>query len=558
MRSNACNRIRLIAQALGVLIALTLCSATAALAEVSVSEDWDELGSVSLETESVLVVFSREDAGILVYSKSGQEKKQRMKIVPFYSQDSKARSTVRCDTITTRPNHVEVSVVFSAGQKDIRGNFSLDNQGTLKVKPSANMNGIAVFSPIRYGVLPGRILDDVIYDPKKLPARDRLHLPSERSFVGLLEGRDGLVVCAWPEGNQRIEMLLEDGEEGVRRVKAIELELDGRSAYLRVLAARGMWHEHKLLVSYLEKDVEIGWKRPFSAKWKTHLVEGEPLDIQTAFAFRNGKGRIWRPGGTFTYPVWFEGEKAFLHFSKKVPPVGEVLIYPLEGREDTPAELATRCVGTIPALRKGGPSIRRVGRPGMRACDGRDYMVKVFRVGLQTRERTLVHEALDDFAGEARVFGKRLSEYHTFIQSMKTQMDSWKEKEKGNPEVLAFLDNMRANVEKLREGYGKWMGDRTAAELLQYELEAIKKLRALVDEEGVETFPEAKYLLWESNRSGSLIEVVSGRVGGLARQWSREAALGCVANVTAAEYAEEIREEIRSFMANDRKCETVY
>ena len=44
--------------------------------------------------------------------------------------------------------------------------------------------------------------------------------------------------------------------------------------------------------------------------------------------------------GSYDYPVWFDGDQAFYHLSKKVPPKGESLIYFLEG-QGTPTSIST-------------------------------------------------------------------------------------------------------------------------------------------------------------------------------------------------------------------------
>ena len=93
-----------------------------------------------------------------------------------------------------------------------------------------------------------------------------------------------------------------------------------------------------LAASYLEKDVTLQWKRPFAAKWKTQLLEE---GTKTTFAFKESKGTVWRGvPGSYNYPVWFNGDDALIHLSKKVPPKGESLIYFVDGRE-TPLSVST-------------------------------------------------------------------------------------------------------------------------------------------------------------------------------------------------------------------------
>lgn len=230
-------------------------------------------------------------------------------------------------------------------------------------------------------------------------------------------------------------------QAGERFIEALEIQLDGKSAYLRSISAPRIWHKEELLPTYLEKDVEIDWKKPFPAKWKTQLLEGE---VETTFYFRTRKRRIWRPNfGFYNYPVWFEGEKAFFHLGKKVPPSGQVLIYALEGHKDTPVEFARARLGSIPTL-KPKIGLRRYpqNNVGIRNCDGRAFVKWIFKVGFQTREKEFTQEVMADFLYSINVDKGRLEEYENFIPKMKGKIDLWIEKEKDNPELELFLNNI--------------------------------------------------------------------------------------------------------------------
>ena len=165
------------------------------------------------------------------------------------------------------------------------------------------------------------------------------------------------------------DFILKDDEEGNRRIEAVEMQLDGKGAYLRSIYTPGIWHREELLPTYLARDVEMDWRKPFPAKWKTQLLEGK---IETTFYFAWEAREIWRPNfGFYNYPVWFAGDSGFLHLGKKVPPRGQALIYALEDHKDTPVEFARAHLGSLPTLkpRKG---LRRypLDNVGIQNCDG--------------------------------------------------------------------------------------------------------------------------------------------------------------------------------------------
>ena len=341
-----------------------------------------------------------------------------------------------------------------------------------------------------------------------------------------MEGGDRLFFCAWPEGDQEVRLLLGDGEEAEKSIEAVEIQLDGKDVYLRSISAPGIWHRKELLRTYLGKDIEIDWEKPFRAKWKTQLLEGE---IETSFYFRTGQSRSWRPNfGFYEYPVWFDGEKALLRLGKKVPPKGQALIYALEDHEDTPVKFARRRLGSIPTL-EAKTGLRRypLDNVGIQNCDGRAWVKWIFRLNRQTREKEFLQEVMDDFIYSINMDKSRLDEYEAFIPRMKEKIDSWMEN--GNPELEAFLNEMKRRVEELEAEYWDKMRNSPASEHLKEETAVINELRVLIEEEGFEVYPKTCHLL-DKIQLWSDIEAVPGRVGGLLREMFQQAGYGCAQN----------------------------
>ena len=87
---------------------------------------------------------------------------------------------------------------------------------------------------------------------------------------------------------------------------------------------------------------------------------------------------------------------------------------------------------------------------------------------------------------------------------------------------------------------------------MRYQNEVIAKLKALVEEGGIEVYPEAAFLIEENHHLVDLFEDgVSGIAGAQAREWTRQAAYGCADNPAAVKYAEQIRREVREFLGTD-------
>ena len=154
------------------------------------------------------------------------------------------------------------------------------------------------------------------------------------------------------------------------------------------------------------------------------------------------------------------------------------------------------------------------------------------------------------------VHTKRLVQYHAFVERMNMKVGAWEEQ--GNTELRPFMDRMKSDVEKLNEVYRQQMGGRTGPEHLRYQTEAIETLKTLVEEGGLEVYPEAAFLLEENHQFIALFEKVTLRVGAQAREWARQVAHSCAHYAAAVEYAEEIRREIRELLGSETLYETVY
>src|SRR5208283_5364140 len=201
---------------------------------------------------------------------------------------------------------------------------------------------------------------------------------------------------------------------------------DGQSLFLSLLEAPGLWHRETLQPDYLEKDVTVPWKPPFPARWKTQLNEN---GVKTTFAFRETEEEIWRGvAGSYTYPVWFNGQAAHYHLGKKVPPQGESLIYSLEPRETplavtTPADLLKATLGRSAAdaildvegrklsthHRRGGEGVRRAC-----TCGCTEAIQSIFEAQQETERRSDIAAEVDDMIYFIHRHVERIDHYQAF------------------------------------------------------------------------------------------------------------------------------------------------
>jgi len=105
-------------------------------------------------------------------------------------------------------NLMTESETFKATFAEHQDAFSFHPDGTIEVKPAQAVKPIILSGPIAFGVLPSRVIDDVIYDPNKYPDAREIHVPAENVFMGLLGDEDRILICAWPDGEQKVRLLL--------------------------------------------------------------------------------------------------------------------------------------------------------------------------------------------------------------------------------------------------------------------------------------------------------------------------------------------------------------
>jgi hypothetical protein len=514
-------------------------------------------GDAVVENERLTAVFWSRKGKVVIYSKADSSKK-RVEFVPLQLKGKPASITC-CKILQNTGDEAALEVFFSGEEtgENVSAifSFSPDLIG-VEIKPAENMKGISLFGPIEYGIVPSFIGDDLIFDPRECPSINRLCIPSENLFVGLLKGENSMLVVTWPKGRQQMRLVLENEQRQPRLVESVDFDNDGQSVYLAILDAPGIWHEEELKASYLEKDIAINWKRPFPAKWVTQLYEAE---VKTTFTFRESKGNIWRGvTGAYIYPVWFNGQNALYHLSKKIPPQGESLIYFLE-RKDTPlsvsapvdiakATLGRQTCDTILDLpgrklrshhRRGSAGIRRAC-----TCGCTEAIQAVFEAGEEVKRKEYVEGAVDDMVYFVTRHMERINEYQDFANSMMEFLSMTK---KSNADLKPFLDSMESISQEILQEYRR---QRDNIKSLEYTDQLAQKTKALTAKKDPGNLSTYSGLSEKWRAMGGAQDSLVAQFHTLTRKLSQQAGYGCVNDPKAVQIAEEIRSRCRKCLRN--------
>ncbi|MFC1634676.1 hypothetical protein ACFL5Z_07515 [Planctomycetota bacterium] len=514
-------------------------------------------GDAVVENEKLAAVFCSGKGRVVIYSKADSSQK-KVEFVPLQLKQGPA-SITNCRILQNTGDEATLEVSFTGAETEEKLStiFSFSKNEIIEIKPAENMKGISLLGPIEYGIAPDFIADDLIFDPTEYPSTSTLPILSSNLFLGLLKGQNSMLVVTWPQGEQQMRLMLGNRQEEPRLIECVDFENDGKSIYLALLEAPGIWHKEKLKPTYLEKDITINWKKPFPAKWITQLSEG---GVRTTYRFRGSRGRNARAGiGGYIYPVWFEGENTLYRLGKKIPPKGESLIYSLE-RKGTPVSVSApvdvmketlggQACDTILDLpgRVLRTHHRRPGETFSRACTcgfTEDVLEEIFKEGQEVEKKELIEETVDDMVFFITQHAERINEYQDFAHDMTAFLNL---KKKSNPDLRPFLDAMETITQEIIQAYSS---RKEHLKTLDYVDELARKTKALTQKKDPQNLPTFLDLGEKWRGIGGAQDDLLGEFHRTTRNLFQEAGYRCINHPEAMEIAKEIRSRCRECLRN--------
>ena len=512
-------------------------------------------GDAVVENEHLVAVFSSRKAKAIIYSKADHTAK-KVEVVPLELKARPATIT-HFGVLQNSGDEVALEVVFSGEgtSKALSLVFSFGKKCIVEIAPSENVNGISLLSPIRYGVVPDFISDDLILDPREYPSLKALHIPSGNLFVGLLEGENDMLAVTWPTGKQRVRLVPDRTQREPRLIESVDIENNGKSVFLAPLSAPGIWHEEVLKASYLERDISIGWKRPFPAKWITQLLEDR---VETTFTFRESRPqRFWRGVvGSYPYPVWFKDGIAFYRLGKKIPPKGKSLVYFLE-RKGTPASVSTpvdimkdtlgrqACSAVFDLEGRRLRSHRRKDAViGAATCGVTNGMQPVFDQGNEVERKQYIQGGVDDMVYFITRQRQRINEYQAFAGRMMKYLD---QTGRARPDLKPFMDKMRAITQEIIHEHDR---QRENLKTLAYADELARETKTLTLKKDPGNLARFTDLAMKWRGMGGTQDSLVCKFHTITRKLFQQAGYGCVGLPQAVAVADEIRNLCRQCLRN--------
>ncbi len=492
-------------------------------------------GDVVVENRKLMAAFSSASGKVTLFS--GAKRVGELGLI-------KGSPIRKVSVVRNSGDEAVLEVFFTAGGPPALFAFGKDE--IIEVTPPARTGGIRIDAPISYSIAPSLIGDDLIFGATQEP----LTIPAENWLVNLLEGEEQMLVVTWPEGKQQVHANLTEKKQ------SLEIDNNNQSVYLAILSAPGIWHREALNSSFLEKDVAIGWKPPFAAKWQTQLSEG---GVPATFAFHDGKGTIWRGvPGMYNYPVWFDGEKATFSLSKKVQPKGESVIYFLEGRNTpadvlTPADIVKATLGRAaaePILDVAGRRLRThhgaAGSEVHRACTCgyTEAIQAVFEKGEELERKSYIDQSINDMIYFVQRHLERIDEYREFAKDLNTFLET---KMKAAPELKEYLEQMQQAVQQIPQEYEN---QKENMKSLAHANELYRKTMALTAEKKADNLKAYMELLKAWRAMGGAQDFVVAQYHTVTRKLYQDAGYLAATQPKALETAKEIRARCRQVLRN--------
>jgi hypothetical protein len=438
-----------------------------------------------LETEAA-VVSATADSGVFAFwTRSGDQLIRQGEVV---LSSMSASPPLRIVADDRRGVALEIGD-RQDGQPQI---ITLSRDGILELRQPARRT-VTVRTPLRYALVPSLVGTDLLFNPATLPAGKVSYLPSLNMVVGLQAGRHGMLTAVWPPGEQKARVLVKDKSD-TPIIESFELDTAGEPLFISFIHHPGLWHSERLREAYLETDTPIGWCRPFDARWiGRFFIDSDGYDFPFYFLAKRQKlwGRYIR--GWFYYPLWFDGDKTMVHFEKKFPPVGDLLVYYLatdDRKQLSPVGVMQKALGTDVAARLLDVEGAReqVLLEHRNAVCAMTYKIEAYFAGeSDVASRTEVRQYADDIATFIRLIRQRVFQFDRFAVELQ---DLLRAEQKQQPDLAKSLEPCHEVLAEIRdivaldlpetslEEVGQWTGSiqRLTSDDKQQSLKNVKAL----------------------------------------------------------------------------------
>ncbi|MFQ5808172.1 MAG: hypothetical protein ACE5JM_01025, partial [Armatimonadota bacterium] len=254
-------------------------------------------------------------------------------------------------------------------------------------------------------------------------------------------------------------------------------------------------------------------------------------------------------------PVWFEAEAALYRLGKKIPPLGESVVYFLERSSETPTSVLSPVDVVAHSLdaatyerivdiegRRQRPAYRRDCVVGQATCAVTEKLARIFEGGEETAQSKRVSDGVQDMLAHLSILTQRTTEYRAWAQEMGQFLRTTKA---DHPEAAPYVERMEGIVGELIAAYD---ASKVNIRDMRHAQDLARRTVALTRKRMPENAASFSKLGEDWRRMGGALEGLARRLNTLTRKLFQEAGYGCMTDPGAVRIAEEIRRRTRQML----------
>jgi len=234
------------------------------------------VGDAVFLNDKLAVVLRKGGAGAEVYSRTPAGLKDRAVLTLLAEANDPAASLAGVKIVENTQAAVALEATFKTRSgKGVSITYRL-TMGVmiLELSTGDGAGNLVVEDKARYVVVPYYLTSDSIFGPRA----SWTALPTDNGYLSMLGQGEAILTCLW-QGSERNADLLIDGAGGGRSIRGVRIEcIKGKSLWVAVLEAPGIWQERTIGARAPAADVSLDWAPAFPAKWRAAVGEaGEYL-----------------------------------------------------------------------------------------------------------------------------------------------------------------------------------------------------------------------------------------------------------------------------------------
>jgi len=257
-------------------------------------------GDAVFFNDKLAIVVRPTGRGAEVYSRTAGGLRHRATVGHVAMFSSWLDPIEKLGIVDNGPAAVMLEATFRTGKPASLRLRLTAGEGILEIRPGEGAAAVVALTRTRYAVVPDFFADDLVFDPKKWPGA---YLPTENTFLGLLDGGNAFLMCVWESSRQDVTIArASQGKQRELCLSAIQCR-KGKRVWLAFLEGAGIWHGAERLFD--PRHAQGGWTPPFEAKWRCSLVKRAPIaaswDVAEGPRINQVSGR--NEGPCLVYPI---------------------------------------------------------------------------------------------------------------------------------------------------------------------------------------------------------------------------------------------------------------